>query len=329
MKIDRSLADMRHDDAPVYLAAGFFDGVHAGHRQVIGTAVEQARRVGGRAWVMTFDTHPMQVLRPELAPLMLTSALHKLRLIEACGVDGCLLLPFTRELAGQSARDFAQQLFHSVPGLRGIVVGGNWRFGHKAAGTPELLAELGAEAGVQVITIPAVCHADHPISSTRIREAILAGDLETAAAMLGRPHSVLGTVVGGRRLGRQLGFPSANLDPHNEALPPFGIYAALAPLDGILHEAVLNYGTCPTIDPSPDAPATLELHLLDFAGDLYGRDIEACFIAYLRPEERYASHDELKTQIGRDIARARGILQTAPLAKKLKESLYTPSVAVL
>ncbi len=329
MKIIRSLADMRNEDIPVTLAAGFFDGVHAGHRRVIGTAVKQARQAGGRAWVMTFDTHPMQVLRPELAPRLLTSLQHKLRLIDACGVDGCLLLPFTRDLARQSAQDFASQLFRGVPGLRGVVVGGNWRFGHKAAGTPELLAELGADAGVQVITIPAVCHAGQTVSSTRIRETITAGDLDTAAEMLGRPYSVLGTVVGGRRLGRQLGFPSANLDPHNEALPPFGIYAALAPLDGVLHEAVLNYGTCPTIDPSPEAPPTLELHLLDFSGDLYGRDVEACFIAYLRPEERYATHDELKTQIGRDIESARGLLQTAPLTKKLKESLYMPSAAVL
>ncbi len=329
MKIIHTLDALKHESSPVYLAAGFFDGVHLGHHSVIGTAVEQARRANGQAWVMTFDTHPMHVLRPGHAPLMLTSVEHKLRLVQACGVDGCLLLPFTHELSRQSPEAFAALLFHSVPHLKGIVVGQNWRFGHKAAGTPELLARLGAAEQVGVITIDPVCHAGEPISSTRIRATITQGQLELAADMLGRPPSVLGTVVPGRQIGRQLGYPSANLDPHNEALPPHGIYAALAPLDGTLHEAVLNYGTSPTIDPSPEAPACLELHLLDYTGNLYGRELEAFFIAFLRREVRYPSRDLLKAAIAHDIDRARRILQDSTMAKKLKESLYRPSTTVL
>jgi len=309
MKIIKDLHTFPEKSKPITLAAGFFDGLHLGHRSIIEHATESAHNHGGEAWVLTFESHPLKTLRPEAAPLMLTSVKHKLELIRGRGIDGCIVLPFSTELATMPPTEFADWLFHCVPTLSEIVTGENWRFGAKAAGTPELLQNLGNKENLIVTALPPVLDRDQPISSTRIRTAVMHGELEHAAAMLGRPASVLGTVVRGRAIGRTLGYPSANIDPHNEALPPLGVYAVRANVDGKPYQGVLNFGTRPTFDKEKSVPPVLELHLLDFEGSLYDQDIEAHFIARLRDEWYFSTIEELKAQIQKDIEQARGILK--------------------
>ncbi len=308
MKIIKDLDRFPEKSKPITLAAGFFDGLHLGHRSIIEHAIKSAHSHGGEAWVLTFEAHPLKTLRPEAAPLMLTSVKHKLDLISSCGIDGCLILPFLPELASMPPAKFADWLFHQVPTLAEIVVGENWRFGAKAAGTPELLQSLGSKAKLKVTALLPVLNNDQPISSTRIRTAIMRGELEHAATMLGRPVSVLGTVVHGREIGRKLGYPSANIDPHNEALPPLGVYAVRANVDGQIYNGVLNFGTRPTFDKDKAVPPVLELHILGFEGSLYDQDIEAHFIARLRDEWYFSTIEELKVQIQKDIDQARSIL---------------------
>jgi len=323
MREVQDLHEMRRCSARITLAAGFFDGLHLGHRKVIETAIKSAHATGGEAWVLTFDTHPLKVLNPGSAPLLLTSTPHKLRLIRGCSVDGCVVLTFTRKLAGMSASAFADWLFHCAPSLSEIVIGDNWRFGKGGKGCPNLLANLSGEADVQVTTVRPVLKGSEPISSTKIRLAVMRGQLDAALEMLGRPFSVLGTVVKGHAIGRKIGYPSANLDPHNEALPPLGVYAVRALVGNELHDGVLNFGTRPTFHKSKDPQPTLELHLLDFSDPLYDIDIEAFFVERLRDEWYFSSSEELKSQIALDIAKAREILARKGLTRNQKDSLYT------
>ena len=310
MKIIRKLQSFAAYDKPVVLAMGFFDGVHFGHCSILDHAVVAAREIGGEAWVMTFDVHPLKVLSPESAPLMITSIRHKLALMKKRGLTGALLLPFSREFAALTPEKFADELFSSMPKLHAIVTGENWRFGAAGAGTPQLLSSIAAEHSVKVTTLPPVLDEDKPVSSTRIRNAIMRGELEHAARMLGRPPSVLGTVVHGHAIGRKLGFPSANIDPHNEALPPLGVYAVRANVRDKLYDGVLNFGTRPTFTRDSDKRQSpiLELHLMNFNDSLYHEDIEASFIRHIRDEWYFSTVDELKARIAEDIRIARDIL---------------------
>ena len=316
------LHDLQVRKKPITLAAGFFDGVHRGHQAVIDHAIHSAHAQNGEAWVMTFAPHPMKVLKPEIAPLMLTSLEHKLALLEAQGVDGTIILPFTRELAGTSPSDFANWLFHCAPSLTQVVVGENWRFGSRAAGTPELLAEYGSEAEVSVHTMAPILYGNSPISSTRIRTAIQSGDLEMAASMLGRPPGILGTVIPGRAIGRTLGFPSANIDPHNEVLPPIGIYAVEARVGNTFYAGAFSYGRRPTFDGAhSDSPPVLELHLIDFEGDLYGRNVEMFLLKRIRDEWHFDSTDALVLQIAKDVEQTRAIIAAYGLPPEHKAFL--------
>jgi len=310
MKIIKEMCEFGEQRKPVTLAAGFFDGVHLGHRSILDHAIKSSHAHGGEAWVITFDTHPLKILRPDSAPLMLTSTRHKLALIEKCGIDGCIVLPFTKEIASMSPVEFSNLLLQHVPSLTEVVTGENWRFGANAAGNPDLLRKLARRFNINltVTSLPPVLDSNQPISSTRIRTAVMRGELDRAAAMLGRPASVLGTVIHGRAIGRELGYPSANIDPHNEALPPLGVYAVKAVADGKEYNGVLNFGTRPTFDKGKSTPPVLELHLLDFDGSLYDQDIEAGFIAHLRDEWYFSTTEELKIQIKADITNARRIL---------------------
>ncbi|MBT3191144.1 MAG: bifunctional riboflavin kinase/FAD synthetase [Verrucomicrobia bacterium] len=321
MKLLRELSGLREHGKPITVAAGFFDGVHCGHRSVIEYAKDSARKHGGEAWILTFDQHPLKVVRPEIAPLMLTSTEHKVALLETCGVDGCILLPFTHEFATTPATEFAAWLLHCAPTLSEVVVGENWRFGADAGGTPALLRELGGEAGLTVTTLPPVVADGDTISSTRIRMEIMKGNLDHAAAMLGRPVSVLGTVVHGRAIGRTLGFPSANIDPHNEALPPLGVYAVQALVNNRFYDGVMNFGTRPTFDKEKTRTAILELHLLDFEGSIYDDSIEAYFIQQLRDEWYFATINELTDQITKDVEDAREILKSGGLSAETRTAL--------
>jgi riboflavin kinase/FMN adenylyltransferase len=308
MKNFTNLRVLGRERRPVVLAVGFFDGVHKGHRKVVKIAVNRARKIGGQAWVLTFDPHPLDVLSPSAAPLLLTSIEHKRRLLKSLGVDGCIVMSFTHRLAHLEPVAFARLLRSSVLSLCEVIVGENWRFGKHGKGDAGLLAKLGRKMGFKATIVkPAICE-EKPVSSTRIRAEIKRGNLKEAAAMLGRPFSVLGTVIHGRAVGRKIGFPTANLDFHSEALPPCGIYAARAMVDGRLRDGVINLGTRPTFDRRNVKPL-LELHLFDFHGNLYGRDVEVFFAKKLRNERRFTSVEKLTMQIAQDVAMARRFLK--------------------
>ncbi|MFC1498068.1 bifunctional riboflavin kinase/FAD synthetase [Verrucomicrobiota bacterium] len=325
MRILRDIRLMKKEKKPVVLAIGFFDGLHRGHRKVIQKALGEAKNIGGETWVLTFDVHPMKVLKPDSAPALLTSGLHKLKLLNLLSVDGCLHLPFTRKFSDIKPEAFISMLPAMIPTLSGIVVGENWRFGRQGKGDTDLLFKLTKGMNIKVDLVSPVLRRKKSVSSTRIRKAVRHGDFEEAHVMLGRPFSIIGTVTKGRTIGRKLGFPTANLDPHNETLPPDAVYAVRAVVNGKVYDGVVNLGVRPTFYKEKHSRTSPELHLLDFNGTLYGEDIEVFFVKKLRNERRFLHAERLKEQISRDIQKARLILAR----KKLKESLYIPTNAVI
>jgi riboflavin kinase/FMN adenylyltransferase len=293
--------------APVVLAAGFFDGVHLGHRRVLDAAIAQARAAGGQAWALTFDQHPLAVLDPQRRPPLLTPIEHRLDLLAAAGIDGCLMIPFTRELASCTPADFIARITDG-PGhpVSAVCCGANWRFGRRAAGTPDWLRAH----GIDVTIVPAAHHADQTISSTRIREAIQTGDLTAAAAMLGRPYAICETVRHGRGVARTLGMATANIHPEAEVLPPVGVYAVRSAIGDRPVEGVANLGFRPTFPEARTASPILEVHLFDFAGDLYSARIDIAFIARIRDERAFPSPAALAAQIRADCEAARAACKT-------------------
>lgn len=313
MQVLGSISELRRVAGPVYLAIGVFDGIHRGHQAVIGCAVEDAQRSGGKSVVVTFHPHPEKVLRPESAPRLLTSAEHKIRLIRGLGVDYMLVVPFDEAFAATQAEDFVRLLTASCGQLAGVCVGRTWRFGRGARGNVELLAQIGAEFGFAVQGVDQVeTDTSGPVSSTRIRKAVEEGDLDLAAMLLGRPYTLLGTIRHGQALGRQLGFPTANLQTHNEQFPPSGVYAVRTRVysDPPLElPGVANLGYRPTLEDPQTARRLLEVHLIDFSGDLYGQEMEVEFTAKIREERKFAGLEELKAQIAQDTQTARNLLE--------------------
>jgi len=306
MLVLRSIPELAQIPGPVFLAIGVFDGVHLGHRAVIERAARDAKAAGGTAVVVSFDPHPVRVLRPEQAPRLLTSTMHKIRLISELGVRHFLLIPFDAAFGATPPEQFIRQLAAACH-LKEICVGHQWSFGKGRTGNLELLRRLADELGFDEVGVQAVCINGEIVSSTLIRGAVQSGDLAKAARLLGRDYSILGTVVQGDQIGRKLGFPTANLSAHNEQFPPNGVYAVDAMLNGERLKGIVNIGVRPTI-----AHATgvrlLELHIFDFDRDIYGQDIEVFFRAFIRPEQKFAGLDELKAQIAKDVEQARGIL---------------------
>ena len=307
MEVARDFERLRFLGSKYCLAIGVFDGVHRGHQQVIQTAMEDARACGAKAAVLTFDRHPMRTLAPTRAPRMLTSTPHKLELIRQLGVEVCLVIEFTHEFADTPAEAFVDMVAGHTPGLQTICVGSRFRFGKDRHGNAALIREIGARRGFRLHELPSLTLGGEIISSTVVRKEIAAGDLKKAEQMLGRPFSILGTVVPGDALGRTIGFPTANLNRHNEVLPPHGVYAVRARIAGQLRPGLVNIGLRPTVKKGAHEPVT-ELHVLDFSGDLYGTDIEVFFVARLREEQKFASLDELRAQIQRDEQAARRLL---------------------
>lgn len=306
MRILRSIPELAQIPGPVFLAIGVFDGVHRGHQAVISTAARHAEEADGTAVVVTFDPHPAKILRPQESPRLLTATQHKIELIRALGVSHLLVLKFDRELASTAPADFVRQLVAAAKPLREICVGQEWSFGRNRAGNLTLLKELGAEHDFNVVGVEPVTAADMIVSSTAIRRAVEAGDFETAARMLGRNYTILGTVEEGKHLGRSLGFPTANLSAHSEQFPPNGVYAAEGLLEGKTLRGVVNLGVRPTI--ASDLPQrVLEFHVFDLDRDLYGKDIELRFLQYLRSEQKFENLAALREQIARDVKSAQQI----------------------
>ena len=298
------------DTAPSHsvVAVGVFDGVHLGHQRLLHDLLELSAQLQGMPTVVTFANHPDQVLHGN-APPPLVSVPLRLRLLRRAGIARVVLLQFEPRLQNLTAREFAEQLLVGKLRTRGLLLGYDSALGKDREGTPERFRELGAELGFAVRTGAPFLVDGQPVSSTAIRAAIARGDLTTAQRFLGRYPGAVGTVVHGDARGRQLGFPTANLSPEPGALPPNGVYAVEAILDGRVHPAVANLGLRPTFAGSQTTSARLEVHLLDWSGDLYGRELEVVFRQHLRPERKFAGLDELKTQIARDVAAARAALR--------------------
>jgi riboflavin kinase/FMN adenylyltransferase len=306
MRLLRSIPELSQIPGPLFLAIGVFDGVHLGHQAVISTAAGDAQRAGGTAVVVTFDPHPAKILRPQESPRLLTATAHKIALIKQLGVSHLLVLTFNRELASTSPEEFVRQLASAAQPLQEICVGQEWSFGRNRAGNLDLLKELGAEWGFDVVGVEPVKAESVIVSSTAIRRAVEAGDFAKAAKMLGREYTILGTVESGKHLGRSLGFPTANLSAHSEQFPPNGVYAAEAKLEGERFRGVVNLGVRPTIA-GGSPKRVLELHLFDFDRNIYGSDIEVRFLGYLRPEKKFENLAALRAQIARDVEKARTI----------------------
>jgi riboflavin kinase/FMN adenylyltransferase len=284
----------------VCLAIGFFDGVHLGHQQIIRQTTTDARQHEAIALIITFDRHPNTVVAPDRAPPLIYSLPQKLRVIETLGVDVALLIRFDKEFSEHSGQDFVRWLARDAGPIRSICVGANFVFGHKRSGNVEVLRKLGAELGFMVHGMAAVALDGKAVSSTRIRQAISAGNLDGAGQMLGRAYSLVGVVVPGDQLGRQLGFPTANLDVAGLVLPPTGVYAAQAKVGDQFHRAVVNVGSRPTLQ-NPHPQIRVEAHLLDFTGELYAQELELIFVEKLREEKKFPSLADLRNQIARDI----------------------------
>ncbi len=289
------------------LAAGFFDGVHIGHRLVLDSAVREAQRCGGQAWALTFDQHPLSILAPEHRPPLLTPLEVRLERMAATGIDGCLVLPFTRALAALTPEQFVSLLCGRNHHVVNIRCGANWRFGARAAGDVAELRRLGLQHGFRVTVVRAAQFRKRIVSSTRIREAIQRGNLTNATAMLGRPYTIRESVVRGRGVGRTLGMATANVHPSAEVLPPIGVYAVRTWIGDRPVNGVASLGFRPTFADARPVTPIFEAHFLDFEGDLYGATLDIAFIARLRDERKYPSPAALMVQVRRDISAARRI----------------------
>ncbi len=288
---------------PLAVSLGNFDGVHLGHARLATETIAEAAALGGRAVVLTFDPHPTRVLHPDRAPSTLVTLDQKAELLAGLGIHSLAVLPFTRALAALDAETFAREVLSKCLGASAVVVGRSFRFGHGRTGDADTLAALGVAMGFRVRTLDAVLAGGLPISSTRIRTALADGAVEEATRLLGRRFFVDGTVVAGDGRGRTIGFPTANIEPANETLPAAGVYACLLESGGgPQRPAVANQGRRPTFG---EGATRLEVHVLDFDGDLYGAPVRVHFVARLRDEQRFAGPEELTRQIADDVARAR------------------------
>jgi riboflavin kinase/FMN adenylyltransferase len=285
---------------------GNFDGVHRGHQALVAAAAGWARSQNGTIVALTFDPHPARLLDPQRGPATLTTLAQKEELLGRLGVERLAVLPFTEDLARLPPGDFASTVLVRALEAQRVVVGEDFRFGQGRRGHVGPLRALGKALGFELEAVPAVLHGDRPVSSSRIRAALREGDVEEAWALLGHPFFVDGTVVEGERRGRQLGFPTANLETENEILPSHGVYAARCGLStGEWFPAVANFGRRPTFGGSlPSA----EAHLIDFDRDIYGEELRLEFNARLRDEQRFTGPEALVAQIGKDVERARALV---------------------
>ena len=303
-----NIAELANVGNPLHLAMGVFDGLHLGHQEVIKAAVNGAESSGGMPGVLTFEPHPIQVISPENAPRRIFSSLEQKEiLLDSFGVEVLLVLRFDEDLARQTAATFTESLL-SVPGLRQVVAGEDWKFGKGRQGTMAFLRSRSGDYNVEVEEIPAVTCRGERISSTRLRRALRDGLLGSVREMLGRSYSVLGAVVRGEQLGRKLGAPTANILVGEEQLPPDGVYAVLARIKGEERgrKAVANLGIRPTVG---GVRRQLEVHLLDFKGDLYGEHLEIIFGRKIRGEQKFQGPAELQEQIQKDLEEVKRIFR--------------------
>ncbi|HEY8312826.1 MAG TPA: riboflavin biosynthesis protein RibF [Candidatus Baltobacteraceae bacterium] len=286
----------RESQTPVVLAIGFFDGMHRGHQEIAKQAL-RLRRPGWRAAVLTFANHPAAFLRPGQEPPLITTLEERIDLFARAGYDECFLVPFDASVASQSADHFLRDTLIAHLGVRAVVVGATFRFGHKRAGDTALMERVFAEFGVTAVAVDNTQDRGERISSTRIRRCIVEGDLETADRLLGHSYEVRGKVVLGAGRGHDLGFPTANLETPAKLVPKDGVYAAVARHDGRDYASLVSIGTNPTFD---GQNRTIEVWLRDFHATIYGQDLSVRELRYVREQRKYADVDELLKQMHED-----------------------------
>jgi len=313
MRLLHSLAELEAaPPGPTVLSVGNFDGVHRAHQRLLAAVVAEARARGAMPAVLTFEPHPLRILRPDSAPPLITPLPEKIRLLAACGVELLVVLPFSRDLSLLSPREFVGDILVTRLGARAVHEGQGFRFGHRQAGDSAALAELAAEFGFALTVHAPVVVRGQVVSSSRIRTLVAAGAVARAGRLLGRPFAVRQSVVSGRGVGRRLTVPTMNLGPYSELLPAQGVYVTRTSVAGRRFDSVTNVGTRPTFADAPPALA-VESHLLDFAPLALQPDpspfdqapMEIAFLHRLREERRFASPALLREQILADVARAR------------------------
>ena len=283
------------------IALGNFDGLHRGHLKIIERVKRGAAEHGGTPMAMTFDPHPPRIVRPDKAPPLLMTKAQRLEALHRAGIQCVAVVRFTRELSEWDADTFVRKALVDWLRVSEVWVGANFLFGHGRTGTFSVLRGLGLSYGFRADKIDPVRYKDFVVSSTRIRRLVGEGRMDEAAALLGRAYYVDGAIVEGRRRGRELGFPTANLQTENELVPPNGVYATIMTIDGVVHGGVTNVGMRPTFG---ETTPTIETHVLDYSGNLYGHTVRLAFVQRLRDERRFEDVDALRAQIDADKRRA-------------------------
>lgn len=289
---------------PTVLTLGVFDGLHLGHQEIMKTVVRRARDVRAVPTAITFDPHPRAVLYPESAPPLLQTLDQRLANFEILGIEQAIVIPFTREFASSPAEEFLKNIVHDRLHAREVYLGKGFAFGRDRGGNIELLRKMSAELGFFADEVPEVRLRGRRISSSRIREHLAAGRVNLVRRMLDRPYGVEGVIIRGDRRGHTIGFPTANLKPHNRVVPKFGVYATATLLDGKWRRSITNIGVRPTFETSADP--SIETYIFDFDGDLYGDVLRVRFLHRIRDERKFNGIEELKAQIHKDSERALG-----------------------
>lgn len=305
MKVFRDPLGADEPPRGAVLSIGNFDGVHLGHQAILRYVVDRAKDMGTVSAAMTLEPHPIKLLRPRSAPKLLSTLDQRLELIERTGIEVALVMPFTHRLARMPAEDFVTDVLVDRLGIQEVYIGANFRFGANRGGDVAMLDRMGSDLGFKAAASPIVEADGGVVSSTRVREAVAAGDIEDAAAMLGRHVFIDGSVLEGKRLGRKLGFPTLNIELNNELQPASGVYitAVHIPSFGRTFASVTNIGTRPTV--YENSILTIETHLLDFTADVYRESVRLIFLKRVREEVSFPSTVQLMAQIQRDVEASR------------------------
>ncbi|MBC2855703.1 MAG: bifunctional riboflavin kinase/FAD synthetase [Cetobacterium sp.] len=308
MKIINDILHCEDNFGKSYVAIGAFDGIHIGHRQLIELAVLKAKQNGGKSIVFTFANHPLETIDVAKAPKLINSKEEKIHILASLGVDYLIMQPFTREFSGMEPEAFVENILKDKLNAKEIFVGFNFSFGKGGKATTKDLEKISKNHGIKVNEIEPVMIGGQVVSSTMIRDLITRGELETTNMFLGAPFLIIGEVVHGRKLGRQMGFPTANLKILNKIYPPFGIYGGkvLVENEKVERDAVINIGKNPTLKPGEQS---IEVHILDFDGDLYGKKIYVRVLKFLREQKKFQSMEELKYTINSDVEKWRVCLE--------------------
>lgn len=287
---------------PTVLTLGVFDGLHLGHQRIMQTVVERARAANAVPTAITFDPHPRAVLHPESAPPLLQTLDQRLANFEVLGIEQAIVIPFDREFASLPAEEFLTDIVHDRLHAKEVYLGKGFAFGRGRSGNIDLLRKMSSKLGFFADEVPEVRLRGHRISSSLIRERLAEGRVNLVRRMLGRPYGVEGVIIRGNRRGHTIGFPTANLKPHNRVIPKFGVYATATLVDGTWRRSITNIGVRPTFE--KDVEPSIETYIFDFDRDLYGDVLRVRFLHRIRDERKFAGIEELKAQIEKDTRRA-------------------------